>query len=537
MTMALSLRDIIFVLLLFLSDFQVQGSDGKTATKKGSHVLVITQTPHSTWLTLRLLGRTLAARGHSVTNLMPEDIYKHLITKPPQDKVKYEGVPCDPGTLAAGRAFEGHYWEGEYKNLLKTVDVLLKESSKSCEAILLHLEKQTAKGVKYDVVLSTNPEFPCGPVLARYLGIPSAIVYVPSTTFLFGAGNPIPLAYWPVMPSGFLTEMTFKEKIINFLFYAGARYYLGVQCSSFDFIVHKYISKDTSTEEILYETDLWLSVSDFTVEFARPTMPNVVDIAGYNSVEPKPLPKDLEEFMESSGDAGVILFSLGSITAGMPERIEQVLLNAFAQVPQKVIWKMALDTDPSSVKFPPNVKPMGWVPQTDVLEHKKTRLFVTHGGTNGVYESVHHRVPMVSLPLAADHHDNVARVVGRGFGVKLDIFTMTTEELLQAINHVLETKSYQENVDRAARILADQPTPPMDRAMWWIEHLTRHGGLPHLRTRAHTIPFHQYFLLDVIAFFVAVLAVVLGGLVCVCRLAYRKMVRGKQQERKEKKDN
>ncbi|XP_078686377.1 UDP-glucuronosyltransferase 1-2-like [Branchiostoma floridae x Branchiostoma belcheri] len=538
MTMALTFRDVTFVFFLFLfSDLQVQCSGGKTAADKGSNVLIINQLPHSTWLTLRLLGRTLAARGHNVTMLMPDDVFKHLITTPVQDKVNYEGVPCDPGTLAAGRAFEGHYWEGEYTNLLATVENYLAEGSKSCEALLLHLKRQTAKGLKYNVVLSTAPDFPCGPVLARYLGIPSAIVYVPSSTMLFGSGNPFPLAYWPVMPSGFTTEMTFKEKIQNVLYYAGARYYLGVECSAFDFIVHRYISNDTTTEELLYDTDLWLSVADFTVEFARPTMPNVVNIAGYNSVEPKPLSKDLEAFMESSGDAGVILFSLGSTTAGMPERIEQVLLTAFAQVPQKVIWKLAPDIDPNSVEFPPNVKPMSWVPQDDLLAHNKTRLFVTHGGTNGVYESVHHRVPMVSLPLAADHHDNVARVVGRGFGVKLDIFTMTTEELLQAINHVLSTKSYQENVDRAARILADQPTPPMDRAMWWIEHLIRHGGLPHLRTRAHTIPFHQYFLLDVIAFFVAVLAVVLGGLACVCRLACRQIVRGKQQQRKEKKHN
>ncbi|XP_078603983.1 UDP-glucuronosyltransferase-like [Branchiostoma floridae x Branchiostoma japonicum] len=537
--MAMSVRDVIFVFLLLLSsELQVQGTDSKTAKKKGSNIhdiLIINQLPHSTWLTLRLLGRTLADRGHSVTMMMPDDVFKHLISTPVQDKVKYEGAPCEPGTLAAGRAFEGHYWEGEYTNLLAAVENYLAAGSKSCEALLLHLDRQAAEGLKYDVVLSTAPDFPCGPVLARYFGLPSAIVYVPSSSLLFGSGNPFPLAYWPIMPSGFLTEMTFKEKIQNVLYYLGARYYHGVECSAFDFIVHKYISNDTNTEELLYNTDLWLSVADFTVEFARPTMPNVVNIAGYNSVDPKPLPKDLEDFMQSSGDAGVILFSLGSTTAGMPERIEQVILNAFAQVPQKVIWKLAPDIDPSSVKFPPNVKPMSWVPQVDLLAHKKMRLFVTHGGTNGVYESVNHGVPMVSLPLAVDHHDNVARVVGRGLGVRLDIFTMTTEELLQAINHVLSTKRYQENVDRAARILSDQLTKPMDRAMWWIEHLIRHGGLPHLRTRAHKIPFHEYFLLDVIALFVAVLAVVLGGVVCVCRLAFRKK-RG-QQGQKVKKDN
>ena len=37
--------------------------------------------------------------------------------------------------------------------------------------------------------------------------------------------------------------------------------------------------------------------------------------------------------------------------------------------------------------MPTNVKFMSWLPQNDLLAHKKTKLFITHGGLNGKFSS------------------------------------------------------------------------------------------------------------------------------------------------------
>ncbi len=56
---------------------------------------------------------------------------------------------------------------------------------------------------------------------------------------------------------------------------------------------------------------------------------------------------------------------------------------------------------------------------------------------NGVWEAVYHGVPMVAVPLFGDQYDNAQRLVSRGMAVKVDIATLTSDELAQAIRTVL----------------------------------------------------------------------------------------------------
>ncbi|XP_035692841.1 UDP-glucuronosyltransferase 2B33-like [Branchiostoma floridae] len=183
-----------------------------------------------------------------------------------------------------------------------------------------------------------------------------------------------------------------------------------------------------------------------------------------------------------------------------------MLAAAFARLPQKVVWRYAGTPPPS---LGPNTKTMEWVPQNDLLAHPKTKAFVSHCGYNGVAEAMYHGVPLVGMPLFAEQFDNIARMVARGMAVSLDIHTVTSEEVSQAITSVISDPSYKEKTNLISTHLRDQPQSPMERAVWWIEHVIKHGGLPHLRSRAPELPFYQYYLLDVIALIVAVISAVL----------------------------
>ena len=68
--------------------------------------------------------------------------------------------------------------------------------------------------------------------------------------------------------------------------------------------------------------------------------------------------------MQSSGDAGVIIFSMGSYINSMDTDKANMIADAFAKLPQKVLWKLA--GQPPS-KIPPNVKISKWLPQNDLL--------------------------------------------------------------------------------------------------------------------------------------------------------------------------
>ena len=54
----------------------------------------------------------------------------------------------------------------------------------------------------------------------------------------------------------------------------------------------------------------------------------------------QPLSEELEEFMQSAGDDGVILVSFGTYVKSVDENILQMMATAFSRLPQKVIWKI-----------------------------------------------------------------------------------------------------------------------------------------------------------------------------------------------------
>lgn len=106
-------------------------------------------------------------------------------------------------------------------------------------------------------------------------------------------------------------------------------------------------------------------------------MPGIVQIGGAHIKSPKPLPSDLQQYINES-EHGVIFFSLGSFlqSSEMPKEKIEILLNAFSKLKQRVIWKF----EDESYKVPPNVLVKKWLPQSDILAHPNIVLFITHGG-------------------------------------------------------------------------------------------------------------------------------------------------------------
>ncbi|KAG7218691.1 hypothetical protein INR49_019782 [Caranx melampygus] len=238
-------------------------------------------------------------------------------------------------------------------------------------------------------------------------------------------------------------------------------------------------SIDIHYMELFQAADIWLMRNDFTFEFPRPTMPNVVYMSGFQCKPSKPLPTELEEFVQSSGEHGIIVMTLGTLVAQLPEDITEAIAAAFAQLPQK----------------------------NDLLGHPKTRLFVAHGGTNGIQEAIYHGVPLVGMPLMFDQPDNLSRMKARGVAKVVDIATLDKDNFLEAVKEVLYEPSYREKMTTLSNIHRDQPMKPLDRAIFWIEFVMRHKGAPHLRTESYKMSAIQYYLIDVVAFLLAVLGV------------------------------
>ena len=46
--------------------------------------------------------------------------------------------------------------------------------------------------------------------------------------------------------------------------------------------------------------------------------------------------QEMEEFVQSAGEHGIVLFTLGSMISNMTEERANTIASAFAQIPQKV---------------------------------------------------------------------------------------------------------------------------------------------------------------------------------------------------------
>ncbi|KAM4545894.1 UDP-glucuronosyltransferase 1-2-like [Odontesthes bonariensis] len=349
---------------------------------------------------------------------------------------------------------------------------------------------------KYDLVL-TDPALGAGVVLAKFLKLPLVLNVRWITS---GEGHfvlaPSPLSYIPVPGSGLTDKMDFIQRVKNKLFYGIILFQEKIMLGPiYDAICAKYIEGGCDMVSLLQEADIWLFRSDFVFDFPRPTMPNVVYIGGFQCKPAQPLPADLEDFVQSAGEHGVIIMTLGTLVNGLPKEVAEEIASVFAKMPQKVIWRHKGER-PSTLGN--NTLIVDWMPQKDLLGHPQVKVFVAHGGTNGVQEAIYHGVPVLGIPLFFDQYDNLLRLQERGAAKIIQLADVNGRTFEEGIKEVLHKDSYRQNIQRMSRLHRDQPVAPMDQAVFWVEYVMRHKGAPHLRTESYKMPWYSYYCLDVL---------------------------------------
>ncbi|XP_008071632.1 UDP-glucuronosyltransferase 2B17-like isoform X4 [Carlito syrichta] len=278
------------------------------------------------------------------------------------------------------------------------------------------------------------------------------------------------------------------------------------------------------------KAEMWLTQTYWDFEFPRPFLPNVDFVGGLHCKSAKVLPKEMEDFVQSSGENGIVVFSLGSMVSGLTEERANVIASTLAQLPQKVLWRF-------NGKKPhilgPNIRLYKCIPQNDLLGHPKTRAFLTHSGTSGIYEAIYHGSPVVGIPLFADQPDNIAHMVIKGVALRVDFNTMSSTDLLNALKTVINDPIYKENAVRLSRIHHDQPAKPLDRAVFWIEFVMRHKGAKHLWAAVHDLTWFQNHSLDVIGFLLACVATVIYTITKCCLFCFREFAKTRKKEKRE----
>ncbi|XP_033475182.2 UDP-glucuronosyltransferase 2A1-like isoform X1 [Epinephelus lanceolatus] len=484
-----------------------------TQSANGGNILVW-YTEGSHWINMKPVLESLIDRGHQVTVLVPST--SMFMNTSESSRFGHEPFNVSISVETIKEFYEDYIHFSMYeidhmsylKMYIRHMDITkeyLQISLKFLDGVVKSetIMKKLKEG-KYDLLLA-DPIYPGSDLVADILGIPLVL----SVRFSLAhnwerhCGQlPTPPSFVPAAMSKLTDKMNFSRRVWNLLFYA---LHDAVTNNVLWKELDKYYSdvkgKPTSACEMLGRADIWLMRTYWDFDFPRPFLPNFKFIGGIHCRPAKPLPEDMEEFVQSSGDAGIVVFSLGSFIKNITTDKGNMIASALAQLPQKVLWRYSGEK-PATLGA--NTRIYDWIPQNDLLGHPKTVAFITHGGANGIYEAIYHGVPMVGIPMFADQPHNMVHMKAKGAAVTVDLNFMKTEDLRDAVNAVINDKSYKENVMQLSHIHHEQPMSPLDEAVFWIEFTMRNKGAKHLRVQAHELTWYQYHCLDVLAFFLAI---------------------------------
>ncbi|WP_062344075.1 glycosyltransferase [Herbidospora yilanensis] len=132
------------------------------------------------------------------------------------------------------------------------------------------------------------------------------------------------------------------------------------------------------------------------------------------------------------GDNALIYFSLGSLGSADVELMRRVI-DVLSRTPhQYIVSKGPLHEE---IELASNMWGAEFVPQTKIIP--LVDLVITHGGNNTTTEALHFGKPMIVLPLFWDQYDNAQRVDEKGYGVRLDTYKFSDEDLIGALDRLL----------------------------------------------------------------------------------------------------
>ncbi|XP_017771594.1 PREDICTED: UDP-glucuronosyltransferase 2A3-like [Nicrophorus vespilloides] len=449
----------------------------------------------------KALMKELAARGHQVTMVSPfpfktppknyRDVTLHNMLAWKQSAMKKISNP-NIGLIQKQAIFHeslpdltrAFFEEKELQQLLKSgekFDLAINMMGYT-EAVLAVGHLLNATNIGFSIMGGM-------PIFNYHTAIPSPHAYVPATFYYYS------------------DKMTFFERVINTLFSIGFEMMIHFKHYPNQRAVVKEYYPELCLDKIMKDVDLHLITSHHATESPRPHLTNTIQIGGFHLYDREELPADLKQFMDKSKH-GVIFFSLGSNikTAELKGDVMQQFIKAFSNSKYDFLMKYEKDLP----NLPKNIKISSWLPQKAILEHPKCKVFITHGGLGSIAESIHNGVPMIAIPFFGDQRKNVADSIDFGYALQLEITNITERIVTDAIKEVTENPSYLKAAKFRSDIYRNQEMNPMDKAVFWVEHVIKHGGAKHMKSMATELKWYQYMLLDVFAFLGAILLIAFG---------------------------
>ncbi|KAK1135223.1 hypothetical protein K0M31_007994 [Melipona bicolor] len=465
------------------------------------------------------LLKKLAEKGHQVVSVSSFPQKRPLANFTDIDVSSC--LPSFVGTRAVPGSFKPSKWV--------RLRGVLSFGTSTCDPVLNYpaLKRLVRSEEKFDAYIVELFNTECFLGIVHALNIPVVIGATSSVTLPWTSDivrTPEIPSYIPNWISSLTDRMSFFERSANFLDFLLTKFaYRYLSDKPGYEIAKKHFGDDLPDFDALRaKISLILTNGHAAVNTPRALAPGLKELGGIHipASGPPALPADLQHFLDSHGENGVIYFSLGSQidSSTMAAQALAGFYRAFEQVPQQILWKCSAEKMPT---LPRNVKCIEWAPQLAILCHPNVRLFITHGGLLGSQEAVYCGVPLLGIPLYGDQHLNVAYFVKKGLALSLDYRQLSYELISNALNELLLNKSYTDAAGEASSRFRDRPIPPLDEGVYWVEYLLRHGP-DSLKIAAADLTWYQYLLLDVVSAMVVSTLVAIWTVCKLLRLLFRR---------------
>ena len=390
-----------------------------------------------------------------------------------------------------------------------------------CDSMLENKElMQNLVDSKFDLMLFDIAQV-CSTVIKDYLNVPAIIWSNYGPSFYRTAFYPeIPSFMCP--PDGFSCTsdtMSFTERAHN-LYHLIIRNYMVIPefMDGYNILKRKHNLNVTYEVESVFSRSIIMAMIDFSIEFPRPLMPNVVPIPYLFRKKPNPLSSEIQDFI-SMPHRGVIYLSFGTLMDKFEMDKATIISEAFSLFPEyRFIWR---NTGEIPSNLPNNTIMLDWAPQLDILASSNTKIFITHCGVSSTYETIIHGMPFIAAPLFWDQDRNAEKIISRGkSGIRLDFYTLTVESLSNSLTEILDNyEYYQSHAKQAADRANNHPVDPKQQFLWWANYTIRTNGAKHLiNEHISDLNYFQYIMLDVICTIVAIFCLAIGLLhLCIKR--------------------
>ena len=409
--------------------------------------------------------------------------------------------------------------------------IMMKNLPEYCDGFLRDPAVQHAWNVKPDLVMLPAFMNECGLALVHKFQVPFMYVttsgLTPWTADIMG--NPEHPAFVPNQYLSYTDDMSISQRLINTIMRivspAARRYFILNRLES---VVQKFLNDNSvSLHQIESNVSSVLVNSHHSLGFPRPMMPSVIEVGGMHCRPAKSIVNvdpQLQGFLDEAIEGNVLLFSLGSHikSSQMPEQVLSMFVNVFNRLPYDVIWKWE-GSRPANLTS--NVITRKWLPQQDILGHPSVGGFFTHGGLLSFQEAAYHGVPLVALPLMSDQYTNAKQAATLGMAVTLDLKTLSEKNIEHAIQQIMTNPFYRAEAERRSRVMKDQETHPLDRAVYWTEYIIRHEGAPHLKSTVTKLSTMQYYLIDVGLLLLSIVLIVLFVVYFVIKIAFKLLLK------------